>query len=325
MIISQTPLRLSFFGGGTDLQQFYGTHGGAVFSTAIDRFVYVVVKRRFDNMIRVSYSLTEMVHEVDEIKHDLVREAMRITGVGPGVEIVTLADVPSEGTGLGSSSSLTVGLLNALFSYQGEVRGAHELAELACDIEIKRLGRPIGKQDQFIAAYGGLRHIRFEPDQSTVCETPAIPSEYLRALRNRLLAFFTGGSRSSSSILEEQRARTAEHTDILKAMRQQSFDAVELLRQGQLDEFGRMLDETWCLKRKLASNITNPLVEEMYDTALQAGALGGKIAGAGGSGFMLLYVPPEHQDSVRTAFASKTELPIHLEARGSRITFHTER
>ncbi len=325
MIISQTPLRISFFGGGTDLRSFYQIHDGAVLSVAIDRHVYVIVKRRFDRMIRVSYTHTEMVERVEAIRHDLVREAMMVAGVGPGVEIVTLADIPSEGTGLGSSSSLTVGLLNALYSFEGEAKGAKELAELACHIEIERLGHPMGKQDQYIAAYGGLRHIRFHSDESTECLDPEIPENHIGPLRARLLAFFTGQSRSSSSILEEQEARTAEHVDVLQAMCDQAQQAIEMLRRGRFDDFGRMLDEAWQLKRQLASNITNAAIEEMYTTARSAGALGGKLSGAGGSGFMLLYVPPERQDAVRAAMAGRTELPIQFERRGSRITFHTER
>ncbi len=276
-------------------------------------------------MIRVSYTHTEMVDRVEDIRHDLVREAMMLAGVGPGIEIVTLADIPSEGTGLGSSSSLTVGLLNALYAFEGEAKGAKELAELACHIEIERLHHPMGKQDQYIAAYGGLRHIQFHSDESTDCLEPEIPETNISQLRSRLLAFFTGQSRSSSSILEEQQARTAEHFDILQAMRDQTKRAVDMLRHGKFDDFGRMLDDAWQLKRQLASNITNPVIEEMYTTARSAGALGGKLSGAGGSGFMLLFVPPERQDAVRAAMSGRMELPIQFERRGSRITFHTER
>lgn len=325
MIISQTPLRLSFFGGGTDLRSFYSYDGGAVLSTAIDRHVFVIVKRRFDNFIRVSYTRTEIVERVEDIAHDLVREAMLATGVGPGIEIVTMADVPSEGTGLGSSSSLTVGLLNALYAFKGEVCGAAELARLACEIEIEHLGRPIGKQDQYISAFGGLRHIRFQPDESVDCTTPEISQGYLDMLSSRLVAFFTGGTRSAASILEEQQARTAEHVDVLDRMREQSAIAVTLLKRGQLDDFGSLLDEAWRLKRQLASKITNGFVDDMYNAGRKAGALGGKLAGAGGSGFLLLYVPPKDQDRVRDALADHVELPVQFEPRGTRITFHTER
>jgi D-glycero-alpha-D-manno-heptose-7-phosphate kinase len=250
---------------------------------------------------------------------------MLVADVGPGVEIVTMADVPSEGTGLGSSSALTVGLLNALYAFKGETHGASTLAKLACHIEIERLGRPIGKQDQYIAAYGGLRHIRFLPDETTECIQPKIPKSHLEMLRSRLLAFFTGGTRPSSAILEEQQARTEEHSDILAAMRNQTHTALALLSDGRLDDFGRLLHDAWIFKRQLASNISNKVIEEMYGTAREAGALGGKLAGAGGSGFLLLYVPPHSQERVRDAMAGRTELPIHFEPRGSRITFHTER
>lgn len=319
MIISQTPLRVSFFGGGTDLRAFYERHGGAVLSTAIDRSVYVVVKRRFDSQIRVSYTKTEVVRSVDEIQHDLVREAMRVAGIESGIEIVTLADVPSEGTGLGSSSSLTVGILNALYTYKGEHPSTEQLARLACQIEIETLSQPIGKQDQYIAAYGGLRHIKFHADGSTECLVPSSTVETKESLGARLLAFYTGNVRSSESILTRQSADTDVNVPILLQMREQVSRALDLLASGEADQFGRLLDVAWQFKKTLATGITNSGVDRMYERAMDAGALGGKLAGAGGGGFLILYVPLAAQQAVRRALSEYQELPLHMEARGTRI------
>jgi D-glycero-alpha-D-manno-heptose-7-phosphate kinase len=321
VIISQTPLRVSFVGGGTDLKAFYENDLGAVVSTTISRYIYVIIKKRFDKRIRVSYTQTEMVDSVDEIQHDLVREAMKVTGLRDGVEIVTMADVPSEGSGLGSSSSLSVGLLNAMYAYKGETRIASQLADEACQIEIARLNRALGKQDQYIAAFGGLRHIEFRPDESVVVTALETPNGTLERLSRNLMLFYTGITRSSSKILTEQQDRTSNNLDILRRMRDQCHTAIACLQEGNVDAIGELLHEGWLLKKQLAMGISMPEIEAMYSKVRKAGAIGGKIAGAGGGGFLLVYCPVACQHEVREVMYQYQELPFELDARGTRITF----
>jgi D-glycero-alpha-D-manno-heptose-7-phosphate kinase len=323
MIISKTPLRISFVGGGTDLKVFYGVHGGAVVSTAIDKYIYVIVKKRFDRKIRVAYTKTEIVDSVDEIQHELVREALRLTGITQGIEIVTLADIPSEGTGLGSSSALTVGLLNAFHTYKGHAVGAYELAEQACRIEIEILNKPIGKQDQFIAALGGFRQIRFMADESTETELVRFNEGDKEKLQGNLMLFYTGITRSASAILGEQKSGSLANANHLLAMKEQCSELVEELESGNVDQLGEMLNRGWKLKKKLASGISTSELEGYYETAIQAGALGGKIAGAGGGGFLLLYVPAGAQQFVRNALPLQ-EMPFRFDQYGTRTVFNIE-
>jgi D-glycero-alpha-D-manno-heptose-7-phosphate kinase len=322
MIVTQTPLRLSFFGGGTDLAGYYSQAGGAVLSTAIDKHVHVIVKSRFDDAIYINYSQKEIVSAVDEIQHDLVRESMRITGVESGIEITTLADVPSTGTGLGSSSAVTVGLLHALYAYQGRLVDAATLAAQACQIEIDVLSRPGGKQDQYIAAYGGIRTIYFQPDGEVRVESVGVLSDVLRRLQQRILVFFTGRTRSSAEILGRQQAHidnTRGELDLIKVYVQ---EAKEFLGTGDLNAFGELLDTAWQHKKALAEGVSDPGIDELYSRAREAGALGGKIAGAGGGGFLMLYTPPSRQDDVREALADLRELPIAFESNGSKVVFN---
>ena len=325
MIVTQTPLRLSFFGGGTDFPDYYRVDGGAVLTTAIDKYVYVIVKERFDDDIYINYSIKEIVQSVDAIRHDLVREAMRIAGVDRGVEITTLADVPSTGTGLGSSAAVTVGLLHALHTYRGRLLDARTLAEQACQIELDILDRPIGKQDQYISAFGGLRAICFRPDEQVVVDHVRAAPDTLRRIQDRLLIFFTGRTRSSSTILDLQRRRidqTRADLDRLKACAHQAHD---LLSAGRLDEFGQLLDTAWRYKKALAEGVSDPAIDELYAQARAAGALGGKIAGAGGGGFLVFYVPPSRQDDVRKALAPLRELPVAFDPGGARVVFNIHR
>ncbi|WP_276353604.1 hypothetical protein [Cohnella caldifontis] len=323
MIISKTPLRISFVGGGTDLEAFYGKHGGAVVSTAIDKYIYVIIKKRFDRKIRVAYTRTEIVDSVDEIEHDLVREALRLTGITHGVEIVTLADIPSEGTGLGSSSSLTVGLLNAFYTFQGLSVGVHELAEQACHIEIDILGKPIGKQDQFIAAYGGIRYFQFHTNGKTETQLIRMGDADKEKLQNCLLLFYTGITRSSSTILSEQKDKSIQNTVHLLAMRDQCAMLMREFNEGNIQRLGEYLRNGWELKKKLANGITTSEVEKYYERACEAGAVGGKIAGAGGGGFLLLYVPIESQEKLRETIPLQ-EMQFNFEKYGSRIVFNIE-
>lgn len=325
MIITQTPLRISLAGGGTDFAGFYAVEEGCVLSTAIDKYIYVIVKERFDDLIYVNYSRKEIVERIDDLKHELVREAMRTTGVLDGVEITTLADIPSEGSGLGSSSSLTVGLLNALYAYQGNPRPAEQLAEEACRIEIEVLGKPIGKQDQYIAAYGNLRLFTFRRDGSIDCAALDLPDAVKRRLNASLLLFYTARTRRSEEILTEQRAAIGDRMAVLRTMKAQALEAREYLVQGRLDEVGHLLDRAWQLKKSLASRISDPEIDAMYAAGRQAGALGGKICGAGGGGFLLLYSPAERQEEIRQALVGYREMPFALERDGSKVIFNVRR
>jgi len=325
MIISQTPLRISLAGGGTDLASFYRQEEGWVISSAIDKYVFVIIKERFDDKIYINYSKKEIVDSVDEIEHDLVREAMRKTGVEKGVEITTLADIPSSGSGLGSSSSVTVGLLNALYAYQGELVTAERLAREACEIEIDILGKPIGKQDQYIAAYGGIRFFRFKPDEEVIVEKVALENSLRRRFGANLLLFFTGKTRSADAILKEQRANTGNKMELLRGIKQQAAQIRTAIEARRFDEVGIILAQSWQLKKGLASQISNGDIDKMYTQAINAGALGGKISGAGGGGFLLLYCPREKQNQVREALKDYREFPFFLEKYGSKIIFNMGR
>ena len=324
MIITQTPLRISFAGGGTDFKDFYEKQYGAVVSTAIDKYIYVIVKERFDDKIRVGYTRTEMVDGVDEIQHELVRESMRMVGIDKGIEVSTMADIPSEGSGLGSSSTVTVGLLNALYAYRGEAVAAETLAQRACQIEIGILGKPIGIQDQYIAAYGGLRHFRFHTGEVEVNSINLDENARLR-LCESLLLFYTGVTRQSVVVLSEQKTNIPMKMPVLIAMRDQADELARLLKLGAIASLGQTLREGWQRKKQLASGISNPQIDELYELAMSAGAIGGKVLGAGGGGFFLVCVPPENRAAVRKKLAHLRELPINLARDGSKIIFNVRR
>jgi D-glycero-alpha-D-manno-heptose-7-phosphate kinase len=325
MIITQTPLRIGLVGGGTDLPDYYQEHGGRVLNCAIDKYVYVIVKQRFDDDIYVNYSQKEIVSRVDDLQHDLVREALRMTEVASGVEITLLADIPAAGSGLGSSSSVTVGLLHALFAYQGEQMSADELAERACEIEIERCGKRIGKQDQYIAAFGGVRDISFGPGDQVVANDLRLSAGQRRALQEEILLFYTGVTRSADTILREQSAKVAVSLERLHLMRDLAGVAVERVRQGDLDGLGAALQEGWRAKRQLATGVSNNQIDEAVDRALDAGASGAKVTGAGGGGFLLVLCPMERQRSVRRSLAEMRELPVKLDRFGSRIVLNMMR
>ena len=290
-------------------------------SSAIDKYVYVVVVPRFDELIIVNYSKKETVEHVDDLKHELVREAMRRTGVENGVEITTLADVPSEGSGLGSSSTVTVGLLHALYAYKGRLATAEQLAREACEIEIDICGKPIGKQDQYIAAYGGICQFVFRKDDNVDVKQFRRSADLFHGLSRNIMLFYTGRTRKAGNILSVQDQRTSvnlEQLHCLKALVVRTSEALDRLR---LWEVGRVLNDGWQLKRQLAEGISSPEIEQMYDLALGAGAAGGKICGAGGGGFLLLYCDPAHHKAVRKAMEGYRELPIALDPDGSKIIF----
>ena len=325
MIVTQTPLRVGLVGGGTDLPGFYREHGGRVLNAAIDKYVYVVIKQRFDDDIYVNYSQKEIVSRVEDVRHDLVREAMHMAGVRRGVEITTLADIPSAGSGLGSSSAVTVGLLHALFAYAGRQVSAEELAERACTIEIDRCQKPIGKQDQYAAAFGGICDLRFGPGDRVTVDQIRLPSRAQRQLQGELMLFYTGITRSADSILSEQTSNISERLAQLKFLRDLAADAAEGLRLGDTSCVGAALGKSWEAKRALATGVSSAPLDEAISQALKAGAAGAKIAGAGGGGFVLVSCPMEHQAAVRDAMGEMKELPIKIDQNGSRVIFNVHR
>lgn len=325
MIISQTPLRISICGGGTDIKDYYKNNEGFVLSTAIDKYVYVIVKERFDDLIYVNYTKKEIVHSYEEVQHDLVREAALITGLSKGVEITMLADIPSEGSGLGSSSSITVGLLNAFYNFIGKQVTSEQLAQEACKIEIEILKNPIGKQDQYIAAFGGLSTIRFCQDDSVKVEKLHIKNEWCRKLGANLLLFFTDVTRKASNILIDQKNNINNKIKYHNRIKELAFEAVDALKKGEIDKIGILLKENWELKKQLSNSISNEKIDKMYSRAMNSGAIGGKISGAGGGGFLLTYCKREKQDLLRESMSDYRELPFMLEPFGSKIIFDYRR
>lgn len=311
--------------GGTDLANYYLEQEGYVVSTAIDKFIYVIINERFDNLIYVDYSKKEIVSNIDEIQHDLVREAAIKAGMTNGFEVMMFADIPSEGSGLGSSSSLTVGLLNAFYSYQGKLVTSQQLAEEACEIEIEILKRPIGKQDQYIAAYGGLKAFRFKKDNTVEVEDIKLESDVKRKLGSNLQLFFTNVTRTASSILEEQSKNIMNKLEFHNKIKELAAEAKEALDNNAINKIGSNLKTNWELKKQLASNVSNPEIDRMYESAMKGGALGAKISGAGGGGFLLVYCERDLQDTLRKSMKEYRELPFLLEKFGSKIIFNHTR
>ena len=324
MIIVQTPLRVSFFGGGTDFPTFYNSEGGGVLTSTIDKYIFVTIKQRFDPKLRIGYTQTEMVNCVEEIQHELIREALRKTGIAQGVEVTTMGDIPSA-SGLGSSSTVTVGSLHAMYTYLGEIVTNDRLAREACEIEIDILKKPIGIQDQYIAALGGLRFFEFTREGQVLNRKIELDTALKRKLNENLLLFFTGVTRRADSVLTEQKANINSRLSILREMKQIAYTALGALEAGELDTIGRLLHESWQLKKQMASKISNNSLDEMYDAARRAGAFGGKITGAGGGGFLLLYCPNERQEAVREALKHLQEFPVQLERYGTKVIFNYER
>jgi D-glycero-alpha-D-manno-heptose-7-phosphate kinase len=323
MIISQTPVRMSFAGGGSDLPAFYRRFGGAVVSTTIDKYVYVAVNKKFDEAIRVSYSKTEEVESVDRIEHRIVREALRLLQIPGGVEITSVADIPSRGTGLGSSSSFTVGLLHALHAYRHQYVSREHLGSEACHVELDLCGERIGKQDQFAAAYGGLNFIRFEPDDSVTVHPIVCEKNTVEQMEQSTVTFYTGMVRAAGPILSEQ--STAMESDqskqkIMLRMVQLAHTLRDELQANHLDAFGEILHENWMLKRELAADISNPYIDQWYNCARLNGALGGKLLGAGAGGFLMFYARPERHDAIARALAPLRRVHLRFERSGSRIT-----
>jgi D-glycero-alpha-D-manno-heptose-7-phosphate kinase len=322
MIIVQTPLRVSFFGGGTDFPAFYQQEGGCVLSTAIDKYIFVTIKARFDQLLRVGWTRTEMVDSIDKLEHELIRESLCKTGITEGVEITTMGDIPSAGSGLGSSSTVTVGALHAMYSYLDELVPAERLAREACEIEIDVLRKPIGIQDQYIAAFGGLRFLEFRPGGEVVQERVRLSHAQQQRLDESTMLFFTGLTRKAGSILTEQNDNVKNRLAVLREMKQLAYAARDALVAGNVDDIGLLLDEGWQLKKQLASQISNGNLDAMYAAARKAGAIGGKITGAGGGGFLLLYCPHDRREAVRAALGNLQELPFRIGAEGTKVIFN---
>jgi len=325
MIISRTPFRISFVGGGSDIDTFYRRHPGAVVSTTIDKYMYVTVNERFEDTIRVAYTETEIVDTVDEIQHDLIREAMKMVGIDGGVEVTTIADVPA-GTGLGSSSSLTVGLLKAFYAYKGVFKKREDLAREACKIEIDVLEKPIGKQDQYAAAFGGLNFIEFHRDGSVSVNPVTSRSEVKNKLASELQLYYTGINHRSDEVLERQKKKTISGTknvSNLKKMVGLAHEARKFLEEENYSEIGNLLHENWELKKELSEGISNSRIAEMYKLAKRAGVKGGKILGAGGRGFFLFYLDKSKRGKLRKKLEREglRKTNFKFETEGSKIIY----
>lgn len=315
---------MSFVGGGSDLPSHYRRHGGAVLSTAIDKYVYVSVNRKFDGGIRLAYSKVEEVETLDQIEHRLVRAAFEMIGLTGGVEVTTTADIPSRGTGLGSSSSFTVGLVQAASAYLDRHVSAGQLAHASCEIEIDRCGEPIGKQDQYAAAFGGLNLIEFNPDDS-VNITPVVMKRADRDLvEQRIIAFYTGITRSASGILRKQSDETdadVRKQAVLKRMVELAYHLRDEFARGEIDSFGEILRENWMLKKSLTEGISTGQIDAWYDAGIAAGAQGGKLLGAGSGGFLMFYAPVERHEAIARAVGLR-QIDFRFEPLGSRILFY---
>lgn len=320
MIISKTPLRISFAGGGTDIDSYYKTGYGAVISAAINKYIYITVHKRFDNSLRVGYSKTEIVRHADELEHDIVKACMDMVGIDNGIEITSIGEVPA-GTGMGSSSTLTVGLLNALYSYVGKRLSTYELMEKACEIEIDILKRPIGKQDQAAAAFGGLNYFKFCADGTVEQERLELEQEDYRKLESRLVLFYTGLTHSAGAILKEQKGNTNKNLHTMDEMRNQAdWLRGKLITEGIDDYLGDMLRKGWERKKHLSNGISNPEIDRLYLIGMQAGALGGKLLGAGGGGFLMFYCKEDRQKQLREALGLQ-QMYFRVARYGSRVVY----
>ena len=320
MIITRAPFRVSFCGGGSDLPSFYEKYGGCVLSTTIKKYMYLTIHNYFHkDQIVLKYSKTETVSDYKSIEHKYFKHCLQDFGI-MGVEISSMADIPS-GTGLGSSSSFTVALLHLLHTYRGEFVSKYKLAKDACEVEIEKLGEPIGKQDQFAAAFGGLKFYEFQPSGFVNVESIIMAPQVYNTRENNILMFYLGGVHSASAILKEQsqNVKTLNKAKVQQHMCNLTRTLKEELQKNNVDAMGELLHENWMLKKSLASGISNPLIDETYEKAMNAGALGGKLLGAGGAGFMIFYVKPDKQESVRTALSDLREMKFEMDNSGASI------
>jgi D-glycero-alpha-D-manno-heptose-7-phosphate kinase len=330
MIVSRAPVRFSLGGGGTDLPAYSDRFGGYLVSAAIDKYIYVTANKRFHRDIRLAYSKTEIVASVDRIEHRIFREALRMTGIEHSIELTSVADLPAN-SGLGSSSSFTVALLNALHAYKREFVSSRQLAEEACTIEIEHLGEPIGKQDQFIAAFGSVTAFTFGPDGSVAVEPVPVRDEVLDELETNLVIFWSGIERPASVVLSEQGRRLRElEPDVIERMhsiKEIGREVYRLLIDGDVDRYGELLHHHWTAKRKLASKMTDAVLDEHYEAARAAGAIGGKLMGAGGGGFFMFYARPADKRRLIEAMNTRglRQLRFRFDTDGARIVANLHR
>lgn len=322
MIITQTPLRLSLLGGNTDFREYYLNYGGLVLTTTIDKYVYCIVKKRFDDLIIVNYSVKEIVKDVDDLQHDLVREALKLLRIKKGIEITFLADIPTQGTGLGSSSSATIGLLNALYTYLEDTVNSYQLAKDAIQIELDILGKPIGVQDQHAVAMGGLRQIELQPSGLAIGQKVIMDESVKEDFNNSLTLFYTGITRKTEEILSA--FDVEKNKALLHQNKQLAKDGTEALLRGDLNKFGELLHLYWIVKKQLSNKISNSQIDAMYALAMKAGAIGGKVIGAGGGGFLLVMFPASRRAKIREALKEYKELPFRFSNSGSKVIFNDE-
>jgi len=324
MIITRTPFRVTLGGGGTDLPRYYSKYGGFIFSFALDKYMFIYVNRPLvDDLIRIKYSDSETVDSVEKVKHDIARSCMEKIGITKGLEITSMADIPA-GSGLGSSSTYTVGLLNALHSINRDYISLNNLAEEACYIEMEKLNKPMGKQDQYLAAYGGFTVLEISRDGNVIVEKARISSNTIEDLRRNLLMFYTGKQRLNKNILGQQdkslKQSEKQVFDSLHYIKESGYKILEIVESGNITELGKMFDEHWQYKKKLAKDITNPEFDRIYELAKKNGALGGKISGAGGGGFFTFYCE-ENQDKLRSVMKKEgmRELKYNFDYEGTKI------
>ena len=324
MIISRTPFRISFFGGGTDYPAWYNENGGAVLATTFDKYCYITLRYLppfFDHKYRVIYSKMEHVNSIDDIDHPSVRETLRFMNIPQGLEIHHDGDLPAR-TGLGSSSAFTVGLLNSLYALKGLRVTRERLVSESIHIEQDMIGENVGCQNQALAGFGGFNYIEFGGNNHLRVRKVTISTEKLKSLQDHLMLYFTGFTRSASEIAQHQIKNIPNKTKELTAMQQLTKEAMRVLSDCDVTEFGKLLHESWLLKRSLSDKITTPVVDEIYNTAMGAGAIGGKLLGAGGGGFVLLFVEPDKQAAVRAKLVKFLEIPFRFEEQGSQIIFY---
>lgn len=322
MFMARSPLRVTFVGGGTDIGDFYRNYGpGICVSAAINKYIFVLVNKKFDSHIRVSYSQTEIVESVDKIHHPTVREALKLLNIDGGIEIVSISDIPSQGTGLGSSSTFLVSLLNALHAYIGEFASAKRLAEEAVKIEREILKEAGGKQDQYISAYGGIKSFTFNQDESVTVKPVIMQESNIRKLQDSLLLLYTGKTRSSVDIHKKQSITMKEKLETYREMRDIAGEFPALLNKGDIEEVGKLMDVNWKLKSSLVEGITDPVISDLYKRAIDAGAFGGKLVGAGGGGFLLLVVDPDKRKAVLNNLRELREESFKFDFTGSSIIY----
>ena len=323
MIVSRAPLRMSFVGGGSDLPSYYRQKGGAVLSTSVDKYMYVTVNKKFDNGIRVSYSITENENNIQQIKHPVVRNTLELLDIQGGIEITSISDITSQGSGLGSSSSYTVALLHALYAYKGESLSKEELGKLSSHIEIDLCGDKIGKQDQYAAAFGGLNLIEFNEDDSVVVSQVNCKPETIKKMEGSIIVFYTGRTRSASALLSEQsdNMKQADKRGLMSNMVSLAYDMRDLLENDDVESLGELLDKNWQLKRQLTVGISDPQIDGWYSQGILAGATGGKILGAGNGGFMMFFAPKEKHANIMKAMKGLQRIPFSFDNGGSKIVF----